>query len=218
MQNTLSEPRKLVSTPAPESRSADPAINKIEFRNGAFPFNEIVGYALGVFVCCAFAVSAIHQLTVGPRLPAYMVMGGLIVFACLAGICRLLQSALKRYRHFQEKSPKLTLTENSLQDHRTGTHINLADVAAFQFNRRQHKGNELMAELCLTLHDETVCKVDLRELHKPSKEIANAVKQLLNETEVEQLPPAANTAMVKVIAFVMVAGVILRIVLDVCQK
>ena len=109
-------------------------------------------------------VSLVHFLLTEPQTPGGLFVAGLIGFLALSGIFRLLQSAVKRYRHFQDKSPRLTLTGQSLDDHRTGTRVNLADVVGIQFNQKSLKGTEVMADLCLTLRDESVSVFDLREL------------------------------------------------------
>ena len=224
MQNTLTEPRN--AEPQKQSSSLEnPATDsepiKIEFRHGGFPFRDGAGYVLMAFVCCVFFCSGVSPFFNGPYPTEHLVMGGLIAFLCLVGLFKTFQHACKRYEVCQDKSPLITLTDHSLHDHRNGTQVNLNDVTAIQFNQKHIKGAEAQADLCLTLQDESVSVFNLKELDVPSEKIADAVKHLLSGSvgvKVKELPPTGDTAIMKVLAFVMVAAFILKVVLDIFQR
>lgn len=138
---------------------------------------EIIFYIVLIGFCYFYLVGFVIYAAFKYADQGSILAGTFLALVGIAGGNRLVRSAIERYAYYQDKEPKLSLSEHALCDHRTGECVELASVDSIRLDSRSYKGNEYRANLYLTTKDEVEHLFDLLQLKLSSDEIARKVTQ-----------------------------------------
>ena len=201
-------------TSAADSSDTPIEVLQIRLEKGDYLQDMFVNVA-GVLFCIFIAGVGIYFLIdEGPR-----PINWIVAFMGLIGTKAQLSSVMNIHDRYQDDEPKLTLSHDAICDHRTDMNVEFIDARSIFFDQQTYRGNDIRANLQLTMKDGTEHIFDLRGLEAPSEKIAQRVKAvagLKDGTAPGKTTDSRQDLLLKIMAGTMVGLLIVRVIAFLC--